>query len=149
MDNSYTETKFDNKWLDKSLEVLENQFWKEINFSSHLIKTCNELRKKQLKEFEVEDLRIMIGQNISLKYLIPLAIIELEQNILAEGDFYEGDLLISVLKSDTNYWKQEIENWKTVCDLFRRNEQYLMTFETTKSIRNEWLESFNKFENIN
>ncbi|WP_051269837.1 contact-dependent growth inhibition system immunity protein [Flavobacterium suncheonense] len=149
MDNSYTETKFDNKWLDKSLEVLENQFWKEINFSSHLIKTCNELRKKQLKEFEVEDLRIMIGQNISLKYLIPLAIIELEQNILAEGDFYEGDLLISVLKSDTNYWKKEIENWKTVCDLFRRNEQYLMTFETTKSIRNEWLESFNKFENIN
>jgi hypothetical protein len=34
----------------------------------------------------------MIGQSINLELLIPFAIIQLHGNILAEGEFYEGDL---------------------------------------------------------
>lgn len=41
----------------------------------------------------------MIGQEIALPYLIPLAIDVLQQEPLAEGDFYRGDLLASVIRS--------------------------------------------------
>ncbi len=61
--------KFEPNWKDKSLENLEKQIWpaSEGSEGSYLIRTCCALRKKRLKDFEVEDLRIMIGQNIGLK----------------------------------------------------------------------------------
>jgi len=58
----------------KTLQELEGHDWGEPNFPSHLVITCHTLRRKPLRDFTVEDLRIMIGQNIGLNYLIPLAI---------------------------------------------------------------------------
>jgi hypothetical protein len=46
----------------------------------------------------------MIGQNIGLDHLIPLAIEKLKQNPLAEGNFYPGDLLVNVLRADCKFW---------------------------------------------
>ena len=135
--------KFENNWKNKSLENLEKDIWNEPEYSSHLVTTCHELRKKQLKNFDIEDLRIMVGQNIGLHFLIPLAIEELKQNILAEGDFYEGDLLSSVLTSETNYWKREKENWLLICNLFNEKKEQL---DYTNS---DLFQSFKKFKKIN
>ena len=88
----------------KSLQELENKDWGEANFDSHLVKECHRLRRVPLKEFSVEDLRIMIGQNIGLEYLLPLALDKLRQNPLAEGHFYPGDLLVSVLQTESSFW---------------------------------------------
>jgi len=140
--------KFESNWKYKTLENLEKDFWGEPQYSSHLVTTCHQLRKKQLKDFEVEDLRIMIGQNIGLNYLIPIALEVLQSNILAEGDFYEGDLLKNVLTSETEYWKREKDNWETMCNIFLHNISELETFDTTKQIRNGWFESFQKFEKL-
>ena len=81
---------------NKTLEQLEGKSWGEPTYSSHLVRTCTALGKKPLKDFTVEDLRIMIGQKFSLKFLLPLAIEALEDNVLAEGDYYPGDLFYSV-----------------------------------------------------
>ncbi|WP_457618472.1 contact-dependent growth inhibition system immunity protein [Lutibacter sp.] len=135
--------KFENNWKNKSLENLEKDIWDEPEYSSHLVTTCHKLRKKQLKDFDIEDLRIMIGQNIGLKFLIPLAIEKLKQNILAEGDLYEGDLLKSVLTSEPDYWKEEKENWLLICTLF--NEKKVQLDYTNKDL----FQSFKKFEKIN
>jgi len=142
-------TKFENNWMAKTLESLEKDYWGAPTYDSYLVKTCHKLRKKQLQDFEVEDLRIMIGQNIGLKYLIPLAIKILQDNILAEGDFYEGDLLKAVLTSEPDYWKGEKENWKILCELFNKNEDLLKTFDTTSEIRNGWFHSYKDFTTIN
>ena len=91
-----TNTTFDRNWLTMSLKDLNKDSWEEPEYDSHLVTTCHELRKKPLKDFNTEDLRILIGQSIDLTYLIPLAIETLEKEILAEGDLYEGDLLTAV-----------------------------------------------------
>ena len=140
---------FEDGWLSKPLEVLENDYWGEPEFKSYLRTTCFKLRKKLLKDFDTEDLRIMIGQSISLKYLVPLAIEVLNKNILASGDFYEGDLLISILRSDKDYWKSEVENWKTIRDLFNRNRVFLNDYEETEEIVKLWNDLFEEFEKIN
>jgi len=46
----------------------------------------------------------MIGQRIGLPFLIPLALERLEQEPLAEGDLYHGDLLQAVLRTDESFW---------------------------------------------
>src|SRR5690606_2937176 len=131
-------------WKDKTLESLEKKIWSSLDNDegSYLVKTCNSLRKKQLRNFSVEDLRIMIGQNIGLEFLIPLALDVLKDNILAEGDFYEGDLLNSVLTSDRKYWEKSTEFWRTLIDLFERDEQTLKDFDTTWEIKKNWFDNY-------
>ncbi len=46
----------------------------------------------------------MISQDIGTKFLVPLAIEILSKNPLVEGDFYEGDLLKSVLTVKPEFW---------------------------------------------
>ena len=82
----------------QTLEQLEKDVWPEPEFGSYLVATCNQLRKKRLCDFTVEDLRIMIGQGIGIKFLPPKAIEVLKENPFAEGDFYEGDLLVQVVR---------------------------------------------------
>lgn len=80
----------------RNLEQLEKDVWDEPEYPSYLVSTCHQLRRKSLGDFTVEDLRIMIGQDIGSKYLLPKAIETLIQNPFASGDFYAGDLLLSV-----------------------------------------------------
>ena len=143
-----TTSKFENNWLFKSLESLEKDYWSEPEFDSHLVRTCHQLRKKQLKDFSIEDLRIMIGQNIGLRYLISLAIEALEKNILAEGDYYEGDLLKSVLTSDVNYWIEEPERRSHICQLFNDNMQLIKIEAEHYNTGREILKAFDAFEKL-
>jgi len=85
---------------------LEGEDWGEPTYNSSLVTTCHRLRRKPLKDFTVEDLRIMIGQNIGLHFLLPLAIERLEENPLAAGDHYPGDLLASILRIEARFWRE-------------------------------------------
>lgn len=113
--------------MKETLEDLEGSVWPLIdpNEESYLIVRCNELRKKPIREFEVEDLRIMIGQSFGLDYLLPEALKVLSRDVLAEGDFYEGDLLSSVLTVDPEYWKENISTWKEVLQLLEASYEVL------------------------
>ena len=132
--------------LYKTLEELDNDIWTApAGEFSFLVLTIHRLRKKPLKDFTIEDLRIAIGQNLNLIHLIPIAIKELRQNILAEGDFYEGDLLKSVLTSDINFWQTNKHYWNIIKDLFEENRAMLESHNSHKQI----VKSFDRFEQIN
>jgi hypothetical protein len=70
------------------------------------IKRCHELRSKPLRDFTVEDLRIMIGQQLALRQLVSVALERLEADPLLRGSDYPGDLLASVLRVDAAFWEQ-------------------------------------------
>jgi hypothetical protein len=91
---------------DLTLEELEAKDGGEPDYPSYLVTTVHRLRRVPVKEFVIEDLRIMIGQQIGLQYLLPLALDRLEDDPFAEGDFYPGDLLMSVLGVSLAFWEQ-------------------------------------------
>jgi len=74
--------------------------------ATFLIKRCHELRTKPLIDFTVEDLRIMIGQQVALNHLVPLALDRLRWGPPVEGNYYPGDLLASVLRVDAAFWER-------------------------------------------
>jgi len=90
-----------------------------------LIKRCHHLRTKPLKDFTVADLRIMIGQQVALNRLVPLALDGLRPDPLVEGDCYPGDLL-AVLRVNAAFWKRfpdlEVELRKLTKELRERTE---------------------------
>ena len=92
-----------------TLEQIERNFWPDGEYPTGLVKRCHELRKVPLNRLTVEDLRLLIGQGIGLPYLIPIALEFLEENPLAEGDYFPGDLLKNVLAVEDAYWLEHLE----------------------------------------
>src|SRR6266436_2786608 len=88
----------------KSLQELEGKDWGEPTYDSHLVTECHRLRRIPLREFTGENLRIMIGQQIGLPHLIPLALELLRKDSFTAGDLYGGDLLAAVLRADSHFW---------------------------------------------
>ena len=102
------------------------------------MKTCHQVLKKPLADIKVEDLRIMINQNVGLNFLIPIALEELSTNILAEGDYYEGDLLTVVLRVNLEYWQANKDQLNNLRTLFVTNSKLLNNFDTTEDINQGW-----------
>jgi hypothetical protein len=113
--------KLENNWQEKTLEVLEKDKWGEPTFDSHLLRRCHELRKIQLKNFSIEDLRLMIGQAVGLPFLIPVALERLNENILAEGDLYPGDLLKSITDVNEAFWGNNLKLHAEIKRLISKN----------------------------
>ncbi len=91
-------------YLNSTIEELESSVWPEPTFRSGLVVTCHQLRKTKLKDFDTGAFRIMIAQNIGVKFLLPLALNLLGSNPLVLGDYYGGDLLCSVVGINPDYW---------------------------------------------
>jgi hypothetical protein len=112
--------KLENNWQFKSLDSLEKTNW-PIDDTTNLIKRVTTLRKVPLNEFTTEDLRLMIGQDVGLTYLIPLALERLEEYAFVEGDFYEGDLLVYVSRIDPSFWDRNPQLKQRLNDVIERN----------------------------
>ena len=102
---------------NKSIEELENDYWSETEFSSYVSETCHNARKKPIAKLSYEEIRLMTGQKIGLKYLLPIAVSILEKNPLIEITFFNGDLLTELLRLDIIDWKDnktDLDNFKKI-----------------------------------
>ncbi|NKQ28691.1 contact-dependent growth inhibition system immunity protein [Streptomyces galbus] len=92
---------------DRSLEELERDCWPAPPAdASHLVATVHGLRRRPIGELTVEDMRLLIGQDVGLGYLLPLALEVLRDDPMAEGDMYEGDLLSAVVTRSPAVWNE-------------------------------------------
>jgi hypothetical protein len=99
-----------NNWQNRSIEALEKYSYGDpATAPTGLIRRCLEYVKVPISNLTIEQLRKLIGQQIGLVYLIPLALDELENDIMVQGNLYPGDLLEAVAKADLAFWKPEIE----------------------------------------
>lgn len=119
--------------LEKNLNQLEKLephtvFPKEI---TSLVGREIEFAKKPLRDLTPENLRFMIQQKLGWKYLIPMAIEVLTENPLISADYYEGDLLKSVVSVDKKFWKNNPELWYEVEEIIVQTELIVETFQQT------------------
>src|SRR5690348_3372567 len=131
---------------NKTLRELEGQDWGEPNFPSHLVATCHALRRKPLRDFTVEDLRIMIGQNFSLNYLIPLAIEHLRRDPLSAGDYYPGDLLAAVLLVEPGFWQEQPQLRKAVQEIVDPLTPFPEDLYVSRSLRRSLQQALQTFQ---
>jgi len=131
-----------------TIEKIECDNWgSDAPYPSHLVTTIYALRKKDLSTFTTEDLRIVIGQNQSLPILVPIALGVLRSNILAEGNYYPGDLLRNVLTVDATFWKLFPDLKKELLEIFERNNKIVLTSEEIDdTIRREILFAYKNLQ---
>ncbi len=110
----------------KSIEQLENDYWTEPKeLASGLVVNCHKYRKIPIDELTIEQLRLLISQKIGLKYIVELGINELDKNILAEGDFYEGDLLVAISALPIEFWNKNKTEFLTFKNIVERNSELI------------------------
>ncbi|MCA9013757.1 MAG: hypothetical protein KDA77_00365 [Planctomycetaceae bacterium] len=119
-------TNFDRR---KSLQDLEREDWGEPDFDSSLVITCHRLRRVPLENFTTEDLRMMIGQQISLFFLVPLALEILVEDPLAEGHCYPGDLLNAVLDIPEPFWNLHTDKREVLHRVITQAQEKLNSLE--------------------
>jgi hypothetical protein len=130
--------------LDKTIKQLTKIDLNSDSWDSSMIKKVEKYINLPLKSLNTEALRLLISQNIGLDFLIPLAMDRLKENILAEGDLYEGDLLKNVLDSDKEYWIKHKDYHLKLVDLYNVN---LAVFEIDNSYK-QIRKSFELFKGI-
>lgn len=100
----------ENNWKQKSIENLEKDIWGQSpKDSTPLVDKVHHLRTIQIEKLEPKDIRFLIGQNVGLKFLIPLALDILKADLFVDTDLYEGDLLRSVIQVNNHFWENNKE----------------------------------------
>lgn len=135
----------------KSLAQLDKQYQPTttLDFPSKLVVRYNQLLTKPIREYTVEDLRLMIGQNTGLEYLIPYAIQILEKDLFTEGDFYPGDLLENVLGANQKFWNLNPQYAPVLITLFEEKMNDLLRLDVSDEIKEGLLSAFEKFKKKN
>ena len=121
----------------QTLKELENEVWREPDFDSSLLINCRRLWKTPIDDFVTEDLRVMIGQGFGVPHLMPKALSVLQVNPLAEGDFWEGDLLTTVIgavyKADDDFLAENPKIVPTLAEICRQ-ALHLMDTEDDREV---------------
>lgn len=89
------------------LKTLAQLLDRNVEFGSDdfpLVIRCKKAASKPLISLTIEDLRLLIGQGMGQKYLLPYAMRYLKADIFCEGDYYPGDLLWVVLAIPVEVW---------------------------------------------
>ena len=87
----------------RTLEELEGQDWGAPESApTPMVARCLALRRTSLSMLSPGDLRLLLGQQIGLKYLVPKALGLVADQPLREADLYPGDLLSVLLRVDKN-----------------------------------------------
>ena len=90
---------------EQTLQELEGEGAAETDVDPAAEQLYESLRHKPLQDFSTEELRRLISQQLSLPFLVPLAIERLEVNPFARGEQHLGDLLLSVLRVRAEFWR--------------------------------------------
>lgn len=112
-----------------SISQLEGWSWNSDipieNDSSYVVYNFYQLHNKPLKDYIPEDVHFMIGQDTGLKYLIPIALELLNDNLILEAVYYPGDLLRQIMQVSTEYWKKNKDHYDRLNQIIDKNTTLL------------------------
>lgn len=107
--------------MHKSIRELENWDWPDSDFGSYVVQTSQKALKKPLNQLSLEEIRLLLTQRLCVPYVLPMAVAALEQDILQEVYYYEGDLLNAVLGLPEAFWKDTEEERNIVARLVKEH----------------------------
>ena len=89
----------------RTLEQIDGQDWGDPETApTGMVARCMRLRRTPLRDFTLGDLRLLVGQQIGLRTLVPTALQLISNEPMLKADFYPGDLLCALLRIDEAYW---------------------------------------------
>ena len=136
------------KILRKSISELEG--WKckipVEGDDSYVVRNYYRLHNVPIKNYNLADLRFMIGQNAGLEYLVPIALEKLKEDIFLEAEFFEGDLLKGLFRIEdiSNYWASHNKEKQELIELYENQKYKLQELNRKREIENAYAKFLEK-----
>lgn len=118
---------------NKSIEDLENDYWGDPTYDSYVVTTCHRARQKPIKLLSNEEIRCLIGQKIGLIYLLPIAVDILKSDPLIDVTYFEGDLLLALLRLELSDWENNLNELKELVIMLQDNRAQIEKCEDIQS----------------
>ncbi|MET7870342.1 contact-dependent growth inhibition system immunity protein [Streptomyces cyaneofuscatus] len=96
--------------IQKSLEQLEGFEWPAPpDDATGLVKAAHSLRKRPIGSLNAHELGRLIGQDIGLAWLLPIAVKILRETVADQrlSGSYDDDLLTAVLTRKSDVWRSQ------------------------------------------
>ncbi len=133
-----------NKSLEQILGKWKNEIPKEGYSSSIQLRTYN-LYGKKVADFSIDDIRFMIVQRIGLKLLASIALNYLNDNVLVEASYYEGDLLHSLLTAPKSFWESNLNLYSELYQILLKNKEVLSGLNPYYESDKKLIQDYNQF----
>lgn len=122
--------------ISRTIEQLEGTPWPEPKLGdTGLVRRCHALRRVPLDQLGLGDLRVLIGQDIALKHLIPLALGKLKVEPMLEAEYYPGDLLVAVMSAERGFWATNLDSLSQLKQLAQRARESIGAHEDPSRFR--------------
>ena len=120
----------------RTIEQLEATPWPEPSpDATQLARRCHLLRRFPLCQLGTEDLRVLIGQEIALKHLMPIALGALRADPMLETEYYPGDLLCAAMSVQSSFWVSNREDLAQLAQLARQAQSFIASHEEPTRFR--------------
>lgn len=106
--------------LRRNLLELDPGCFDDAETDDYVAMLARRLGAKPLRKFNATDLYAAIRHNVGLPWLVPLAIVRLEEEPFATAGSHPGDLLTAVMESDTRFWAERHDLWLEVVEILGR-----------------------------
>jgi len=120
--------------MSPTIETLEGSVWPEPDFKSTLVLTAHALRKKPLDHLTPNELRVAFQQNIGADFLKALALEILQKNPAIDSMYFEGDLLLAVMRS--RQFQEDAEFRAKIIECVDRASHQAFGADTSNEIKN-------------
>ena len=94
---------------NKSIDQLQSIHLSTMAVPAGITSRCMQYLQVPVKDLSKEQVRFLLSHDIGTTFLLHKTIQILEEDILADGDFYPGDLLSALLNVDDVYWRNNPE----------------------------------------
>lgn len=134
--------------LEKKLVQLLGAWKDEIpreNYSSSIQLRSYKLYTTRISDYTTDDVRFMIIQQLGLKYLVPIALNYLKEDLLLETGYYEGDLLHSVLIIPKKFWEKNLILYSEVYKILLASRDVLTKLDPYYDADKKLIKDYNSF----
>lgn len=93
----------------------------DCGIDSYVVRTSLNALKKPLNQLDIQEIRLLITQKLGVKYVLPVAVNALEDDIFQEVTYYDGDLLNAVLNLPMSFWNDNKNEYEKMRILIKNN----------------------------
>ena len=83
-----------------------------------------------------------------LATIIPSSIISLKDDMFVKAKFYKGDLLMTVLAIEKEFWKSNSVLWQEIIEILENQSDKIKNEKVSFEMKVDWYEKINNFKEL-
>ncbi|MEN8928105.1 MAG: contact-dependent growth inhibition system immunity protein [Flavobacteriales bacterium] len=90
----------------------------------------------------------LLSNSPDLEKTIPQSIQALKEDMFVKSKFYEGDLLMTVLVVEEDFWKENPILWQELIDILETQSDKIQEQQVSFEMKVDWYEKIDGFRKI-